>query len=276
MRLLMILLATALTGRSEIRDVLKSADIDAILAKTEKSTDVLVKSNYIISLRVQAEPGSWVTHLDADEVWVVRRGSARLTLGETNLATGVRRSDRSYEVGAGDVVNLPRTTAYLLVPSARFEFVAVQIFPASRRSQPTAPAAASGGRGPAGGPMPDVVRNAAIQDTFLKNTVNQPLHRMGAASMNHVIYNGAPGPYEVHLSCEDLYFVRLGSGRARLDGHLLNPEEQTPGEVRGTGVYGAREYQIGVGDILSIPRNTAHHMDPGDSKLGYLLLKVWE
>ncbi len=92
--------------------------------------------------------------------------------------------------------------------------------------------------------------------------------------MNHVIYVGAPGPYEVHSYIDDIYFVRLGTAVARVDGHLVNPTEVSPGEVRGTGAFGFREYKIGVGDILSIPRNTMHYMDPGPEKLGYLLLKV--
>jgi mannose-6-phosphate isomerase-like protein (cupin superfamily) len=124
--------------------------------------------------------------------------------------------------------------------------------------------------------MPHVVPSATIMDTFAKNTTNQPLHTMGVAGMNHVIYMGAPGPYEVHINCDDLYFVRLGNAVAQVDGHVLNPTEVTPGEVRGTGAFGFREHKVGVGDILVIPRNTMHHMDPGPEKLGYLLLKVYQ
>ena len=29
------------------------------------------------------------------------------------------------------------------------------------------------------------------------------------------------------------------------------------------------------GDIVLIPRNTAHHMTPASGKLGYMLVKVW-
>lgn len=290
-----IALLCAAPGLCEIRDVLKSADIDTILAKTATSTDVLVKPNYIISLRVQSEPGSWVTHVDKDEIWVIRRGNAKLAVGSVTLGAGVRRSaDSNLSVSAGDVVNLPRTMAYQLLPGGRFEYIAVQIFPTERRPQPgrtgARPAEAGGGGAPAaqaapevaqpqrprGGPMPTVVPNATIQDTFLKNTSNQPLHTLGAASMNHVIYVGAPGPYEVHLGCDDIYFVRLGNAAAAVDGHLINPTADTPDEIRGTGAFGYRNYKIGVGDILSIPRNTMHYMDPGAEKLGYLLLKVYQ
>jgi mannose-6-phosphate isomerase-like protein (cupin superfamily) len=265
----MFLLLYGWPGRCEIRDVLKSGEIDSLFAKTETSTDVTVKSNYIISLRVQSGPGSWVTHFDEDEIWLVRHGSAKLSLGTATLGAGVRRSaDDNYDVGAGDVVNIPRTMAYQLLPGTRFEYIVVQIFPTERRPQP--------GRVVTDRPMPHVVPNATIQETFAKNTTNQPLHTMGAAGMNHVIYMGAPGPYEVHLGCDDLYFVRLGNAVAQVDGHVVNPTEASPGEIRGTGAFGFREYKIGVGDILVIPRNTMHHMDPGSEKLGYLLLKVYQ
>ena len=44
---------------------------------------------------------------------------------------------------------------------------------------------------------------------------------------------------------------------------------------RGVGVTGARRHEIGPGDIVLIPRDTAHHIDPGTGKLGYLLMKIW-
>jgi len=78
----------------------------------------------------------------------------------------------------------------------------------------------------------------------------------------------------VHQTCDDLYFVRMGTARAEIDGTLIQGKEDPPGEIRGTGVTGAREFHIAPGDMLVIPRNTAHFMDPGSVKLGYLLVKV--
>jgi mannose-6-phosphate isomerase-like protein (cupin superfamily) len=274
---LMILLVSACPGFCEMREIMKSAEIDSLLSKTEKSTDVLIKPNYIISLRVQSGPGSWVTHTDADEIWMVRRGTAKLMLGTITLQMGIHKTENNFDVGPGDVVNVPRALAYQLLPGARFEYIAVQITPERKQEAVGAgarSASAESGSGRGGAPMPYVVPNATIQDTFLKNTSNQPLHTMGVASMNHVIYDGAPGPYEVHSYLDDIYFVRLGSAVAKVDGRLVNPTQTGQGEVRGTGAIGFREYKIGVGDLISIPRNTMHYMDPGSEKLGYLLLKV--
>jgi hypothetical protein len=68
--------------------------------------------------------------------------------------------------------------------------------------------------------------------------------------------------------------MRLGTARAQIDGTLIGGKEDPAGEIRGTDVTGARAFQIGPGDMVFIPRNTAHFMDPGSGKLGYLLVKV--
>ena len=259
-------LLIAWPGLCQSPDILRSADIDALLAKTQNSTDVFAKPNYIISMRAQTEPGSWVTHTDADEIWVVRRGTAKLTVGDVSLGTGVRRNDEPvYDVGPGDAVNIPRTMAYQLAPSARFEYVAVKIFAVARAE------AGATGRGK---PMARVVPSATIQETFLKNTVNQPLHTLGVTGINYVIYNGAPGPYESHNVVDDVYFVRIGSAAAKVDGHIVNAIDTGGGQPRGMAGIDYREYKITVGDMLLIPRNTLHYMDPGSGKLGYLHLTM--
>ena len=68
--------------------------------------------------------------------------------------------------------------------------------------------------------------------------------------------------------------MRMGTAQAQLDGTLVAGKEDSPGEIRGTGVTGSRKFTIGPDDIVVVPRNTAHIMDPGSNKLGYLLVKV--
>jgi hypothetical protein len=60
----------------------------------------------------------------------------------------------------------------------------------------------------------------------------------------------------------------------KLDGTLIGGKEDSPGEIHGIGVAGARDFTIALGDMVVIPCNTAHFMDPGSSRLGYLLVKV--
>ena len=232
-----------------------------MFARTAQSTEVLAKNNYAVEFRVSSGGArARQPHPDADEFWFVRHGSAKISLG-----------DRSHEVTAGDVVNVPRSSAYQITPAAgRFEYVAVRIFPTERRLR------IGIGAAPEPHPMPDVVTKAQIDATLASAEKNTLLHSAGALLINHVIYKARHGPWEVHQTCDDVYFVRLGTARAQLDGTLIGGKEDSPGEIRATGVRGARDFSIAPGDMVVVPRNTAHFMDPGSARLGYLLVKVCE
>ncbi len=263
MRVLWLAAALAISGtvalRSEIHDVLKSADIDASLAKVNGLSTVHQRPNFSISLGAQAGgAGALETHDAMDEVLFIRRGSGSLRLG-----------DRKYDIGAGDVINVKRKTTHRLdAASGRIEYVAVRI-------------AAEGAGAPASGIrpgpriMPDVLRVSEIAETFAKFDANQPIHSAPNFTLNYVIYSGHAGPFEAHRGCADIYFIKIGTGASQLGGQIRNAKEESPGEPRGDGVDGARRYSVGPGDIVLIPRNTTHHMDPTSAKLGYLLLKVW-
>src|SRR5262245_1174015 len=95
-----LLLAQSYTLRSEIQDVLKSAEIDRTLAAATDAQPVHEKPNFAVVLRVaqgQAKPPQ--TQNNVDEVWFVRRGKADVKLGTSR-----------YDVGAGDMVDVPRGT----------------------------------------------------------------------------------------------------------------------------------------------------------------------
>jgi mannose-6-phosphate isomerase-like protein (cupin superfamily) len=256
--LLAILMLGAWSGWGQIHDVVKASEIDKMFAVTVQSLGVLAKTNYAVEFRVSSEnAGRLKTDADADEFWFVRRGAARINLGE-----------RRHDIDIGDVVNVPRTTPYQISSVSRFEYVAVRIFPTERRLRIGIGAAAEPH------PMPDVVAKAQIYDILAHADKNVLLHSAGALLINHVVYPAGHGPWEVHHTCDDLYFVRLGTARAKLGGTLINGREDPPGEIRGVGVTGSREYDIAPDDMVVIPRNTAHFMDPGSKRLGYLLVKI--
>jgi mannose-6-phosphate isomerase-like protein (cupin superfamily) len=255
---ILLLLSWPLCG--QLRDVVKSDEVDKMFSRARPSLEVLVKPNLAVVFRVSAgKPGAAEKSVDADEFWFVRHGAAGVSLN----------SGKPYEVAAGDVVNVPRNTAYQITPGAAgLEYVAVRVFPADR------PLGIGIGAAKTPDPMAPVARKAQIDATLASADKNVTLHSAGATLINHVIYKGAPGPWEVHQTCDDLYFMRLGTARAQIDGTLLNGKDDSPGEIRGTGVTGSRSFTIGPGDMVVIPRNTAHFMDPGSNKLGYLLVKV--
>ena len=249
----------AVTLRSEIHDVLKSAQIEASLAKVKGSLIIHQRPNFSISLGSQeGGTGALETHDGADEVLFIRRGSGALTL-----------ENRKYDLSSGDVINIKRNTPHRLdAPSGRIEYAAVRIVPIREGRAPS-------GIRPAPRIMPDVLRASEIDQTFAKFESNQPIHSAPNFTMNYVIYSGHAGPWEAHRGCVDIYFLKIGTATSQLGGQIRNAKEESAGEIRGDGVTGARRYSVGPGDIVVIPRDTAHHMDPTSAKLGYLLLKVW-
>src|SRR5690242_12807896 len=130
--LLTTLLLSSVPLSCQLRDVAKSIEVDRMFGRAGESLEVLAKPNFAVVFRVNSgKPGAWQGHPDADEFWFVRRGAASVSFSNGQASVGA--DQRRYDINAGDVVNVPRTTAYQITPaSARFEYVAVRVFPAER------------------------------------------------------------------------------------------------------------------------------------------------
>ncbi len=254
--------------------VMSSAEIDAAFAQIAESWTVYTKPNHAVVFRVVLATGPWQTHPEADEFWFVRRGTAKVSLAEYTLAAGVTPPGKTFDLGPGDVAHVPRNLAYQIVASAKLEYVAVRVFSSQARVSTQSPGAKP--RVPR--PAPNVVPGAQIAETFKtmadSRIKSQPFHSAGAISIGQNLYDGAPGPWESHEITDQIYFVRSGTTRAFLDGYITEQSETGPGQVRGNGVTGATEYVASAGDIIWVPRNTSHYMDPGKGRFGYLLLTI--
>ena len=247
--------------------VMKSAEVDAQFAKIQDSWDVYTKTNHAVTFRVSTKKLPATAHMEADEYWFVRKGTAKVV-----LQTGTPATSAPHDVGAGDVVYVPRHVPYEIDPgTSRFEFVAVRIF--------TPRAARGGGAGGAGSaPLPEptsyFATKAQIDKTFTDEPRTTQLRFPSGGIVAMIIYNGAIGPYESHEDVDQVYFVRHGTAKAAYDGRLVNPTVTTPGQIRGTGYLDASEYTITSGDIVWVPRNQLHFIDPGTGKIGYFLISM--
>jgi mannose-6-phosphate isomerase-like protein (cupin superfamily) len=247
--------------------VMKSAEVDAHFAKIQDSWDVYTKTNHAVTFRVSTKRLPATEHMEADEYWFVRKGTARVV-----LQTGTPATSSPQDVSAGDVLYVPRDVPYEIDPGkSRFEYVAVRVF--------TPRAARGGGAGNAGGePLPEpttyLARKADIDKTFADEPRTTQLRFPGSVNVAMIIYNGAIGPYESHEDIDQIYFVRHGTAKAAYDGRLVNPVVTTPGQIRGTGYVDASEYTIAPGDIVWIPRNQLHFVDPGTGTIGYFLISL--
>ena len=86
------------------KHVMKKADILAALAQVQNSWDLVVRSNAAITLRVSTNTTTlpWKNHVEADELWFVYRGAAKVSLAPFSLMVGVTPPGDTYDVGEGD------------------------------------------------------------------------------------------------------------------------------------------------------------------------------
>ena len=82
-----------------------------------------------------------------------------------------------------------------------------------------------------------------------------------------------PGEAEIHLTDTDVFYVLEGSATVITGGHVLEPHEQSPGEIRGTGIEGGEQSQIGKGDVFVIPNGTPHWFKVVHTPFRYYVIK---
>ena len=110
--------------------LMTKAEVLAALAQVKDSQDLVVKTNFAITLRAASNTTKlpWKFHTEADELWFVYKGSAKVTLAPFSLQVGVTPPGNTYDAAEGDIVNVPRGMAYQVMPAGRFEYVAVRKF----------------------------------------------------------------------------------------------------------------------------------------------------
>jgi mannose-6-phosphate isomerase-like protein (cupin superfamily) len=254
------------------KHVMKKSEILAALAQVQESWDLVVKSNVAITLRASSNKAKlpWTNHVEADELWFVYRGSAKVSLAPFSLMVGITPPGVTFDVGEGDIVNVPRHLAYQILPGAgRFEYVAVRRF----ALQPPPTSGATAGAGQAQPQLPAVTTKAQLDEFFNTATASSAM----GGNINRIVYNGKPGPAENHELDEHVYFVMHGTAKATMDGYVTNPYWDRRG-LMGSGVVGGSEYTIGPGDLVFVFRNTVHYIEPqpASSKVGYLLVDLPE
>src|SRR3984893_7464092 len=110
--------------------LMTKADVLAALVQVKDSQDLVVKTNFAITLRAASNTTRlpWKPHTDADGLWFVYKGSGEVTLAPFSLQLGVTPPGTTYDAAEGDIVNVPRGMAYQVMPAGRFEYVAVRKF----------------------------------------------------------------------------------------------------------------------------------------------------
>ena len=86
--------------------------------------------------------------------------------------------------------------------------------------------------------------------------------------------DGRKGAADIHAADDEVYVVLSGSARSTLGGDITDKKRTAPNEYRGTQISGGVSRTVGVGDIISAPRGTAHQMDATGGHILYVVIKV--
>jgi glc operon protein GlcG len=82
-----------------------------------------------------------------------------------------------------------------------------------------------------------------------------------------------PGQAEVHLTDTDIIYVLEGSATVVTGGHVVEPRDESPVEIRGRAIEGGDEKQVGKGDVLTIPNGVPHWFKTVRTPFRYYVIK---
>jgi mannose-6-phosphate isomerase-like protein (cupin superfamily) len=276
----LLLVCAAPPANAELRDVMKSAEVDAQFAKMRGGEVAQHESRCCgVYFRVfDRAPGPYEQYSAADRVFFVRHGRATVSVGGTlvdgrertrgvSVGSGIE-SARRHEVGPEDLVNIPRGTPFHVDPgSGRVDAIEVRVFETYE------------GRPPRFGenrPMDDVLTVAEQDALYEKFDREQRVYVAHHFRVSFVIRQ-VPSAYESHGCCTDVYLpVHAGRARLLLGGRIENPVDKAGnGEVRGTGMTGSREHELVPGDMVLVLPAGEHFIDPTPAgRIAYILVKV--
>ncbi len=84
-----------------------------------------------------------------------------------------------------------------------------------------------------------------------------------------------PGFSESQYDWAYNYFVTSGSASIVTGGEITDAREDSPGEIRGTGIRGGEVRRISEGDVVHIPTGVPHHVLVGEGEeVTYFILKA--
>jgi mannose-6-phosphate isomerase-like protein (cupin superfamily) len=81
------------------------------------------------------------------------------------------------------------------------------------------------------------------------------------------------GQSEVHVKDTDIFIVIDGHATLVVGGKLIDAKEVSPGEIRGSGIEGGKDYLLEQGVVLTVPRNTPHWVRQTQPGFRYFVVK---
>jgi uncharacterized protein GlcG (DUF336 family)/mannose-6-phosphate isomerase-like protein (cupin superfamily) len=81
------------------------------------------------------------------------------------------------------------------------------------------------------------------------------------------------GQAELHATDTDIFYVLEGHATVVVGGEIVEAKEVAPNEIRGTSIRGGETRELGVGDVLTIPRGVPHWFRSVKTPFRYYVVK---
>ena len=78
---------------------------------------------------------------------------------------------------------------------------------------------------------------------------------------------------EVHDGADDVFIILEGTASLTLGGKLDAPKQAQPGEWRSGVITGGKDFKVSKGDVIVVPRGTAHRRTTGGQEVTLMVIK---
>lgn len=121
----------------------------------------------------------------------------------------------------------------------------------------------------------DVLTSTEIDRMFVLANESLVVHETPIYAVVFQVVEGKPSAYSMNPHADEIWFVRRGRARLARGGSLEDPKAAASGELLGSPMVGSREYEIGAGDVVNLPRNSAFRLDPATARVAYVAVCVF-
>lgn len=113
--------------------------------------------------------------------------------------------------------------------------------------------------------------SAAISAAFKKGTTS--LIKFGSYNVL-ACHRETAGVPEIHTKNTDIFYILEGSATLVTGGILVGGHRVSSDEIRGKEIIGGEAYRLNRGDVIIIPKNTAHWFKEVPGPFYYFAVKI--
>ncbi|MBE3129542.1 MAG: hypothetical protein IMZ54_02340 [Acidobacteria bacterium] len=82
------------------------------------------------------------------------------------------------------------------------------------------------------------------------------------------------GAADLHALDDEIFLIISGAAEVTLGGEITDKKATAENELRGSVIANGKVSSVTAGDMISIPRGTAHQMNPGTGHVLYVVIKM--